>query len=145
LRYDLLIQGGQHIVNLQNGGYIVRLVFRLYDGQGVLRATSSTDYNFNRYFFGDIPNANSIELNARARNVVLDFVTTQHYRNGVSVSLPDGLSVTASSGYEVKVKSTSASFNTTTSSVIPVAAVKLQSTDGSNAAPGTQNFTLTPV
>lgn len=143
LRYDIIIQGGQHLVNLTNGGYNVPLVFRLYDGQGALRSTSSTTYNFNRYFWGEIPQeASSIEVQSNAKNVTLNFTSLQNYQSGVSSSLSNGLNVKSASGYQVKVKSSNANFVSTTTSTLPVEAVKLESTAGTNASGNIQYNTL---
>ena len=143
LRYDIIIQGGQHLVNLNNGGYNVPLIFRLYDGNGALRSTSTTVYNFNRYFWGEVPqNASSIEVQANAKNVVLNFTTMQNYQNGVSAMLTNGLNVSAASGYQVKVKSSSVNFTGTTQSTLPVAAVRLESSAGNNASGNIQYSTV---
>lgn len=143
LRYDILIQGGQHLVDLQNGNYICNLIFRLYDAQGVLRSTSTTDYNFGRWFFGEIPpSGGSIEVQPNARVVTLDFSSRTNYNSGVVLSLSDGLKVRSQAGYQLKVKCSTTNFTTTTGSVIPVDAVKIESSSGTSAPSGVTHYQL---
>src|SRR5690606_1874141 len=102
LKYDLQIQGGQHLMDLQNGTYYAPLLFQFYDGNGNLRVSSTTVYNFGKWFsdpHAGGPNAyRTITLINGAHDVHLNFASDYDYQNGVSVSIANGLKVQGQAG-----------------------------------------------
>src|SRR5690606_17542585 len=140
------IQGGQQLVDLQNGGYPVNLLFRLYDSNGVLKSSSSTTYAFGKYF--NDPNAGgsnairTIALINGAQNVNLNFSSDADYQNGVSALLPNSLKVQGQNPYQIKVKSNTPNFTSSQTSIIPVSAVKLASSAGSSAPAAAEYYTI---
>lgn len=137
IKYDLKIAGGPQLVELQNGMYYCQLTFRLYDQQGVLKSTSTALYNFGKYFNGtgggtgggDTP-ITSLTLVNGSTNTALNFTSGSDYLNGVSVTINNGLRIQSTAPYQIKVKSSGANFSSSQPSIIPVSAVKLQSTSG---------------
>lgn len=137
IKYDLKVAGGPQLVELQNGMYYCQFTFRLYDQNGILKSTSTAIYNFGKYFNGtgggtgggDTP-ITSLTLVNGAPNTALNFTSGSDYLNGVSVTINNGLRVQSTVPYQIKVKSSATNFSSSQSTIIPVNAVKLQSTNG---------------
>lgn len=147
IRYDLKIQGGPQLVELQNGSYPCQLTFRLYDSDGVLMSSSSTTYGFGKYFNGTGGGGGSTPLTSLtlvngAQNTALNFNGPADYVTGVSLTINNGLRAQSTDPYQIKVKSSAANFSTSQSSIIPVSAIKLQSTSG---VPSPSNVTLNTI
>lgn len=138
IRYDMKIQGGPQLVELQNGSYPCQLTFRLYDSDGILMSTSSTTYGFGKYFNGtgggggSTP-VTSLTLVNGAQSTSLDFNGPPDYVTGVSLTINNGLRAQSMEPYQIKVKSSAANFSSSQTSIIPVSAIKLQSTNGAPA------------
>src|SRR5690606_35482420 len=76
----------------------------------------------------------TIALVNGAQNVNLNFSSDADYQNGVSALLPNSLKVQGQAPYQIKVKSNTANFTSSQTSIIPVNTVKLTSSAG-NLAP----------
>jgi len=134
IKYDLKVQGGPQLAELQNGNYLCPLTFRLYDQNGTLRSSSTTTYNFGKYFNGTGGTGGtpltSLTLVNGAQDASLNFNTGEDYNNGTAITINNGLRVQSTAPYQIKVKSSAANFSSSGPSVIPLGAVKLMSSNG---------------
>ena len=82
---------------------------------------------------GDPPpdeNQYSIRVSTEASNGLLEFKTMADYLNGKSVTYTDGLSVSATTAYQVTVRSIPAHFSSAVGNTLPLDVVRLQLTGG---------------
>lgn len=139
LRYNLRIQGGNHLVELQNGSFPVALIFRLYDGNGVLKSSSSTTYGFGKWFedsgAGGSNPIRTVTLVNGGQSVNLSFDSDDDYLNGVSKLLANSLRVQGQNPYQIKVKAMTDLVGS--AGTIPVSIVSLESSAGNLAPTGT--------
>ncbi|HUH18720.1 hypothetical protein [Albibacterium sp.] len=134
IRYDLKIAGGPQLVELQNGEYRCQLTFRLYDKNNQLKSTSTAVYNFGKYFNGTGGGGStpitSLTLVNGAQNPSLNFNNGEDYNNGTAITINNGLRVQSAAPYHIKVNGSADNFSSSGPSVIPLAAVKLMSSNG---------------
>jgi hypothetical protein len=105
IKYDMIIEGGNHMLALSNGEYQTNLIFTLYDQNGNMFSTSTTRVVFQVYYSG---NDNSrVELQNGASNVMLQFTAANSVANGVTVDIPNGLSVTSFASHQILAKAAS--------------------------------------
>lgn len=148
IRYDLKIQGGPQLVELQNGSYPCQLTFRLYNSSGVLMSSSSTTYGFGKYFNGSGGGGGgstpitSLTLVNGAQSTSLDFNGPADYVTGASLTISNGLRAQSTEPYQIKVKSSAANFSSSQTSIIPISAIKLQSTNGAPAPSAVTHNTI---
>jgi hypothetical protein len=105
LKYDLMIQGGAHLLVPTNGEYQTSLSFYLYDKNGKLLSVASTNAKFQIYY---APNDNaSLELRNGASDISLRFNSGRDLENGVNDIKASGMHVQAAYGHQVIVKASS--------------------------------------
>jgi hypothetical protein len=105
IRYDLMIDGGAHLLVPNNGEYQTNLSFYLYAGDGSLLSVASTPAKFQIYY---APNDNaSLTLRNGATDVNLVFRNARDLENGVSDTYNSGMQVDAPYGHQVIVKASS--------------------------------------
>jgi hypothetical protein len=124
IKYDLMIQGGSHLLVPTNGDYQTNLSFYLYAQNGQLISTASTNAKFQIYY---APNTNStLQLQNGANNISLNFNSAADILNGVSDTKTDGMVVTAFYGHQVIVKASGSNLVAPgISYTIPVSVVNL--------------------
>jgi hypothetical protein len=110
IKYDLMIEGGAHLLVPNNGEYQTNLSFYLYAGDGSLISVASTPAKFQIYY---APNDNaSLTLRNGATDVSLKFRNARDLENGVSDVYNSGMQVDAPYGHQVIVKASSNSLVT---------------------------------
>jgi hypothetical protein len=77
-----------------------------------------------------VENEYSILVSTEAANGLLEFNTAADYINGKSVTYVDGLSVSATTAYQVTVRSTSPHFSSAGGDTLPLDVVRLQLSGG---------------
>jgi len=102
IMYDMIIQGGNQLLVLTNGEYATNLVFNLYDQNGNLISTSTNRAVFQVYY--DANNSTKVDLQNGADNILMQFTTPSSIANGVTVNIPNGLSVTSYSSHQLIAK-----------------------------------------
>lgn len=137
-KFDMLIEGGWHLVFLPNGLYTTNLIFTLYNQNNQVVSTTTMQMTFAVNTSG---NTYSIVLQNTADNVNLAFTSPSDYTGGVSVTKTNGLKVTGYSGYQVLVKTSSANLTSSGGGSIPASAVSLEALQTTSTAPGINTYT----
>jgi len=78
-----------------------------------------------------VENEYSILVSTEASNGLLEFNTVEDYLNGKSVTYTDGLTLSATTAYQVTVRSVSANFSSAGGDTLPLDVVRLQLSGGS--------------
>jgi hypothetical protein len=130
-KFDMIIQGGNHLLLPTGGTYSCTLTFSLYNQDNVLVSSS----NVVASFMVTANNNNSYSLSLLSPNVSLQFNTIADYTNGVSVAKSKGLKVTGYSPYQVIVKTTAGNLVSGASHTIPVSALSLETTKATVSVP----------
>lgn len=139
-QFNLIIQGGNHLLISPNGTYHSAYEYKLYriktNGTEELLATrtesvgSSARLQIN--YSGNNGQQNVI-LQHGANIFNLQFSTPADYTNGVSVQVTNGLKVTSPSNYQLSVKASANEMTSaTTSSTIPVSALHVELSTNQN-------------
>lgn len=139
--FALAAAGGAYLQYLFNATgswnkyYSATFQFTVYDGNSnVIGARNYTWTNLNvQRLTGDPPpdeNQYSIRVSTEASNGLLEFKTMADYLNGKSVTYTDGLSVSATTAYQVTVRSIPAHFSSAVGNTLPLDVVRLQLTGG---------------
>jgi hypothetical protein len=102
IKYDLIINGGNHLLNVENGEYSTLLDFILYDMQGRVISTTSVRPVFQLLF--NQANSSNVTLQNGASNISLGFSSAGDFANGVSDTKVNGLSVVAYTSHQLIVK-----------------------------------------
>lgn len=141
LKFAIAAAGGAYLEHLQatsgNKRYTAPLQFTLYDGNNNIIARANNLYNNIEVhrLSGSPPGDGeqySISVSTEASNGLLEFTTISDYINGKSITYADGLSVSATTPYQVKVKSidpyfSSVSLGNTTTLDLDVVRLQLSS------------------
>jgi hypothetical protein len=141
LDFNLSAAAGTYLENLYNKTgewvkyYSVTFQFTLYDGNNTaIEVVNFPWRNFQVHrLTGDPPpdeNQYSIRVSTEASNGLLEFKTMADYLNGKSVTYTDGLSVSATTAYQVTVRSIPAHFSSAVGNTLPLDVVRLQLTGG---------------
>jgi hypothetical protein len=118
-----------------NKYYSATFQFTVYDGNSnVIGARNYTWTNLDVQRLTGAPppdqNQYSIRVSTEASNGLLEFKTMADYLNGKSVTYTDGLSVSATTAYQVTVRSIPAHFSSAVGNTLPLDVVRLQLTGG---------------
>lgn len=122
--FNMIISGGEELLNLSNGNYMTSLDFFLYDSGGSLISTSTIPNVFFKVQV-DQNNSSGIQLNNTAASVDLNFFTANDYAEGVRVFIQDALRIRGKQRYSVYVRSNSDNMVSGNGKSIPVSAVKI--------------------
>lgn len=128
IKYDLIIQGGNQLLMLTNGEYQTNLVFNLYDERNNLFSTATTRVVFQVYY--DANNNTQVKLQNGANNILMQFTTPESIANGITINIPNGLSVLAYSSHQILAKAATSRLVATSEgmSFIPVSTIRLSLT-----------------
>ncbi len=132
-KFNLITQGGNHLLISPNGTYHSAYEYKLYriaggNEQLIATRTESTSGSarFQLDYAGNQGNQ-SVTLQNGANMFNLQFNNIGSYTNGVSVQVNNGLKVTSPSNYQLSVKASGNEMtSTTTSSTIPVSALHVE-------------------
>lgn len=124
--FKLDIKGGRYLADMLSdiGGvdwnaspaiYRAGILFVLYDEhqQEVARSEYPIALQINRPLSDPPPDGGAafhLELTGASRDGVLAFTGPLHYKDGNTVTYPDGVKVTATTGYQIQVKSMQGAF-----------------------------------
>jgi hypothetical protein len=136
LIFDLVVAGGAYLSPLQNKKFPFTLRFTAYRQDGSIIGVRDVPYTIQVHQLSGVPpeeNEYSIRVSTEASTGLLEFNTMADYLNGKSVTYVDGLSVSATTAYQVTVRSTSPHFSSAGGDTLPLDVVRLQLSGG----PGT--------
>lgn len=144
LKYGMTIQGGSYLGNIPAWTrFIVPVEFTAYDQYNAIIGKMSHDFQFQIGNITDAPPPSdqlTLKVNMNAANGVLEFKTMQDYNNGTSVTYTDGLLVTSSSNFQIKVRSLQNDLQSAAGNSIPVDVIHL-----TLAASSTTNQRIFPI
>ncbi|WP_374164703.1 hypothetical protein [Arcticibacter sp. MXS-1] len=124
--FDMIIQGGTHLILPASGPYTTTLVFSLVNSDGMVVATSTMPATFQIYANS---NGYTLQLQNTADQVVLNFGTTSDIINGVTVNKLKGLRIRGYSAYQVIAKTTTSTLSSPlTGEALPVSVIRLTAT-----------------
>lgn len=133
--FNLVVAGGGYLADLHEyRQFVVPFQFTAYRGDNTVIGVYDQNYTIQVHrLTGDPPpdeNQYSIRVSTEASNGLLEFKTMADYLNGKSVTYTDGLSVSATTAYQVTVRSISAHFSSAVGNTLPLDVVRLQLTGG---------------
>jgi hypothetical protein len=138
--FNLVVAGGAYLSPLQRKFFPFTLRFTAYRQDGSVIGVEDIFYTIQVHRLSGVPpveNEYSILVSTEAANGLLEFNTAADYINGKSVTYADGLVVSATTAYQVTVRSIPAYFSSATGDTLPLDVVHLQLSGGSG--------TTTPV
>ncbi len=133
--FNLVVAGGGYLADLHEyRQFVVPFQFTAYRGDNTVIGVYDQNYTIQVHrLTGDPPpdeNQYSIRVSTEASNGLLEFKTMADYLNGKSVTYTDGLSVSATTAYQVTVRSIPAHFSSAVGNTLPLDVVRLQLTGG---------------
>lgn len=133
--FNLVVAGGGYLADLHEyRQFVVPFQFTAYRGDNTVIGVYDQNYTIQvDRLTGDPPpdeNQYSIRVSTEASNGLLEFKTMADYLNGKSVTYTDGLSVSATTAYQVTVRSIPAHFSSAVGNTLPLDVVRLQLTGG---------------
>jgi len=141
ISFDIIIAAGSYLEALKSWqNYSMDLSFILSNATRQLVSQTTREFQMQIYPSGTPPidpitPQLGIQVNANARNGLLEFKTISDYVNGVSQSYQNGLAITANTPYAVQVKAINAKL-IAESNTLPVNAVSLAIKDPNNLTIG---------
>jgi hypothetical protein len=133
LIFNLVVAGGAYLSPLQNKYFPFTLRFTAYRQDNSVIGYVDLNYMIQVHKLSGVPpveNEYSILVSTEAANGLLEFNTAADYINGKSVTYVDGLSVSATTAYQVTVRSTSPHFSSAGGDTLPLDVVRLQLSGG---------------
>ncbi|MDD2312538.1 MAG: hypothetical protein PHT14_08365 [Petrimonas sp.] len=134
--FNLVVAGGAYLNQLQKNNFHFTLRFTAYRQDNSVIGVKDIGYRIQVHKLSGVPpveNEYSILVSTEASNGLLEFNTVEDYLNGKSVTYTDGLTVSATTAYQVTVRSTSPHFSSAGGDTLPLDVVRLQLSGG----PGT--------
>lgn len=139
--FDLVAAGGAYLSPLQNKYFFFTLRFTAYRQDNSVIGTWYAPYTIQVHKLSGAPpeeNKYSISVSTEASNGLLEFKTMADYINGKSVTYAGGLSVSATTNYQVTARSIPIHFSSASGNTLPLDVVRLQLSGGSGVtAPAT--------
>lgn len=133
--FNLTIAPGSYLNTLQGWKeYPFQIEYTLYDKNNTPIARLQHAFRIQVANLGNPPaeeSRYSIRVSTEASNGLLEFKTMADYINGKSVTYTDGLSVSATTAYQVTVRSVSSHFSSSAGNNLPLDVVRLQLGGGS--------------
>jgi|AGTN01.1.fsa_nt_gi hypothetical protein len=133
--FNLTVAPGSYLDALQPWKeYPFLIEYTLYDQHHTIVAQLQHMFKVQVANLGPPPqeeNKYSITISTEASNGLLEFSTIADYVNGKSVTYAGGLSVSATTAYQVTVRSIPASFSSASGNILPLDIVRLQLSGGS--------------
>ena len=127
--YDMIIEGGGYLQNLQNNSFEGMLRFTAYRENNSIIGFQDINFRIQVHTLSGTPpieNQYSISFTNEASNAMIEYSSLADYVNGKSVTYKDGLTVSATTDYQVSVRSINDEFTTDTGDKIDLDVVKLQ-------------------
>ncbi|OJV87549.1 MAG: hypothetical protein BGO34_10880 [Bacteroidia bacterium 44-10] len=127
--FNLTIAPGSYLNALQAWKeYQFQIEYTLYDGNNTPIARIQHMFKIQVANLGPPPEENqyTIRISTEASNGLLEFNTMADYINGKSVTYTNGLSVSATTAYQVTVRSVTSSFSSAAGNTLPLDVVRLQ-------------------
>jgi hypothetical protein len=140
MNFNLVVAGGAYLNRLQQNNFKLILRFTAYRQDNSVIGYVDFNYMIQVHKLSGVPpveNEYSILVSTEAANGLLEFNTVEDYLNGKSVTYTDGLTVSATTAYQVTVRSIPAYFSSASGDTLPLDIVRLQLSGGSG--------TTTPV
>lgn len=137
LFFDFVVAGGAYLGPLQNKKFDFTLRFTAYQQNGRVIGTWNIPYTIQVHQFSVTPpeeNEYSIRVSTEASNGLLEFSTIADYVNGKSVTYTGGLSVSATTDYQVTARSIPFHFSSVSGNTLPLDVVRLQLSGGSGVS-----------
>lgn len=131
-KFDVILQGGTHLVKPDNGTYSANLIFSLYDASNTLVRTTQVTVYYSYNYSGNYQF--SMQLQPGANTVGFSFNSPSAYTNGISIQQNNALTLTAYVAYQVIAKTDAANFATTSGYALPVSVINMQATMASPPA-----------
>ncbi|MHB1922362.1 MAG: hypothetical protein ACYCOO_09010 [Chitinophagaceae bacterium] len=134
--FNMLIQGGNYLQKVPTGTYFCPLTFSVYNLSGQLVSTANVTVSF------QISYNNSYSYSVTLANSSISFLFSvpTNYINGLTVTQPNGLSITGYSSYQVVAKTLDANLSSG-SNTIPVSVIQL----ANSSTAGNKSITSTTI
>lgn len=149
MNFNLVVAGGAYLNQLQKNNFHFTLRFTAYRQDNSVIGYLDIGYTIQVHKLSGVPpveNEYSILVSTEASNGLLEFNTVEDYLNGKSVTYTDGLMVSATTAYQVTVRSVSANFSSAGGNTLPLDVVRLQLSGGSGTtAPVTLSTTAKTI
>jgi hypothetical protein len=129
--FNLLVAEGAYLNPLQEKIFPFTLRFTAYRQNGSVIGVEDISYTIQVQRLSGVPSGFSIRVSTEAANGLLEFNTPTDYINGKSVTYTDGLAVSATTAYQVTVRSIPAYFSSASGDILPLDIVRLQLIGGS--------------
>jgi len=132
--FNLVVAGGAYLNQLQKNNFHFTLRFTAYRQDNSVIGYLDIGYTIQVHKLSGVPpveNEYSILVSTEASNGLLEFNTVEDYLNGKSVTYTDGLTLSATTAYQVTVRSVSANFSSAGGDTLPLDVVRLQLSGGS--------------
>lgn len=127
--FNLKIEGGSYLANLRRySQFKLNIEFKFYDDKNKIRGTSSQLFTIQiGELQGNPPVTNvlSLKVASHAKNSVLNLSTRNDYSVGAQIEITNGLMVQSTTDYELKVKSISPTFTSTSGATLPLNSIGL--------------------
>jgi len=120
--FNLVVAGGAYLNQLQKNNFHFTLRFTVYRQDNSVIDYLDLSYMIQVHKLLGVPpveNEYSILVSTEASNGLLEFNTVEDYLNGKSVTYTDGLTVSATTDYQVTVRSVSAYFSSASGDTLP--------------------------
>lgn len=131
-KFDVIFQGGTHLIKPDNGTYTTNLIFSLYDASNTLIREQQVPVYYAYNYSGNYQF--SMQLQPGFNNVGFTFNSPSTYTNGISIQQNNALTLTAYVAYQVIAKTEAANFTTTSGYSLPVSVINMQATMSSQPA-----------
>jgi hypothetical protein len=132
--FNLTVAPGSYLNSLQAWKeYPFQIEYTLYDKNNIPIARLQHTFKIQVTNLGNPPPEEkryTIRVSTEASNGLLEFKTMADYINGKSVTYVDGLSVSATTAYQVTVRSVSSHFSSSAGNTLPLDIVHLQLSGG---------------
>lgn len=142
--YDLMVEGGAYLQEYSSwNNFKVNLIMELRNRKGDLMTEAPLSFDLRIMPMGAPPSTPTygIQIDANAKNVLLEFKTANDYANGVAKAQTKAFSTYSNTPYVVRVNTLTSTLASSTNKTLPVSAVKLVVRDNqSQAVTGTVNL-----
>ncbi|MCK9501666.1 MAG: hypothetical protein M0Q52_07490 [Lascolabacillus sp.] len=126
---NFILEGGSYLSNMKNSTFDGEMLFRLHNQDDVVIGTYSCPFRVQIHNLPGTPPVEeeySISFSSEATNASIEYNSISDYVNGKSVTFLNGLTVSATTGYEISVRSVDANFTSETGETLPLEIVKLK-------------------
>lgn len=134
-KYNLIIQGGNHMLAGPNGTYHSAYEFKLYrltgGGNAQLVATKTESVGASARFqinYSGNYGGQSLTIQNGAQQFNMQFSTAADYTTGKSVLVNNAINITSYSNYQLAIKASGNFTSSTSSEVIPISVLKAELT-----------------